>query len=283
MTQPDGEGKLAFEQLKEELNQRASLPELSFEDAIELEPLEIPAGTGFSFRFEAADNDDVGGPNIGKSSEFLVRIVTEDELRADLLRREKEQRQEFERLLKNQEDLLTDCRAFEAAIKGQAELSAESKDQLMQFHKRQKLVGQNTAAIAERLTSIVIEIQNNRIEAEGGRFQTRLTKEIVEPMQGVSTEMIPEALTGLDKVRRQSSDQAARDAALSETIVRQTEIVARMKQILENMEKSEGFQEAVNLLYQLQKEEEKVHGETRKALEEKIKRLLDGESSDSES
>jgi hypothetical protein len=275
MTQPDGEGKLTFESVKDLL----SKPELSFEDMLDLEPLKIPTGTGLSFRFESADNDDVSGPNIGKSSEFLLRIVTEDELRTDLLRREKEQRQEFERLVKNQEDLLTDSRALEAGIKGQANLTPQQKDQLIQYHKRQKLVGQNTGSIAERMASIVIEIQNNKLEEDGGRFQTRLTDEIIEPMRSVSEELIPLALAALEKTRRQSAEPADRDAALAEAISEQTELVARMQEILEHMIKSEGFQEAVNLLYEIQKEEQKVFDETNKERQERIKRILEGESS----
>ena len=274
MTQPDGEGKLAFESVKDLLGK----PELAFEDLIELEPLKIPTGTGLAFRFEAADNDDVSGPNIGKSSEFLLRIVTEEELRTDLLRREKEQRQEFERLIKNQEDLVTDSRALEAGVKGQAKLTPEQKDQLMQYHKRQKLVGQNTGAIAERMASIVIEVQNNKLEEDGGRLQTRLTKEIIEPMRAVADEMIPAALTGLDKVRRQSDAVADRDTALTETITQQTETAAKMKEILEHMVKSEGFQEAVNLLYEIQKAQTDVHSQTTKEQQERIKRILEGDA-----
>ena len=274
MTQPDGEGKLTFASAKELLGQ----PELTFDDIVELEPLKIPTGTGLSFRFEAADNDDVSGPNVGKSSEFLLRIVTEEELRTDLLRREKEQRQEFERLLKNQEDLVTDSRALEAGVKGQPKLTPQQKDQLIQYHKRQKLVGQNTGAIAERMASIVIEVQNNRLEEEGGRLQTRLTKEIIEPMRSVADEMIPQTLNGLDKVRRQSDDPAARDAALAETITQQSETAAKMKEILEHMVKSEGFQEAVNLLYEIQKAQTDVHNQTTKEQQERIRRILEGDS-----
>lgn len=274
MTQPDGEGKLAFESIKDALGE----PDLVFDEVIELEPLKIPTGTGLSFRFEAGDNDDVSGPNVGKSSEFLVRVVTEEELRTDLLRREKEQRQEFERLIKNQEDLLTDSRALEAGVKGQAKLTPEQKDQLIQYHKRQKLVGQNTGAIAERMASIVIEVQNNRLEEDGGRLQTRLTKEIIEPMRAVADEMIPAALNGLDKVRRQSDDVAARDATLAETIAQQTDTAAKMKEILEHMVKSEGFQEAVNLLYEIQKAQTDVHSQTTKEQQERIKRILEGDA-----
>jgi hypothetical protein len=274
MTQEATTGSIDFEQLKDKLGQG----ELAFDDKIEIAPLKIPTGTGLSFRFEAADNDDVSGPNIGRSSEFLLRIVTDDELRTDILRREKEQRQEFERLVKNQDELLTDCRALEAAVKTTPDLAAPQKDLLMQYHKRQKIVGQNTGAIAERLASIVVEILNNRLEEEGGRLQVRLTKEIIEPMQRVAGELIPQALAGLDKTRRQAAVPADRDAALAETIAVQTQASELMKQILEHMAKSEAFQEAVNLLYEIQKAQTDVHDQTNKERQERIKRILEGGS-----
>ena len=269
-------GSIAFEQLKDKFGRS----ELALEDVIEIEPLKIPTGTGLSFRFEAADNDDVNGHNIGRSSEFLLRIVTEEELRSDLIRREKEQRQEFERLAKNQDELLTDTRALEAAAKTLPDLEAQQKDLLMQLHKRQKLVGQNTAAIAERMASIVVEIQNNRLEEDGGKMQTQLTKEIIEPMREVAGGLVPQVLTGLDKSRRQSAVIAERSAALAETIARQAEAAAKMKEILEHMAKSEAFQEAVNLLYEIQKVQTDVHDQTNKERQERIRKILEGAGSE---
>src|SRR5438034_9741729 len=125
--------------------------EIAIDVAIELPPLKIPTDTGLSFRFEAADNDDISRPNIGRSSEFLVKVVTEEQLRTDLLRREKEQRQEFERLLKSQEDLTTETKALAAAVAGQKELAEEQKLAIMAIQRRQKLVGTNTGTIAGRL------------------------------------------------------------------------------------------------------------------------------------
>jgi hypothetical protein len=270
--QPEGQGLLNLHHV----GQASSLPEISFDDTIELAPLNIPAGSGMSFRFEAADNDDISGPNIGRSSEFLLRIVTEEELRTDLLRREKEQRQEFERLIKNQDELVTDSRVLAAAIKSQSDLTAEQKDQLAQYLKRQKLVGQSTAAIAERLAGIVIEVQNNRLEEAGGRLQSRLTKEIVEPMQAVADEFIPLAATALEKTRRHAASAADREMALAEAIARQTEAAAQMKEILDHMVKAEGFQEAVNLLYEIQKAQTEVNDQTNKARQERIRRILEG-------
>jgi hypothetical protein len=90
--------------------------------------------------------------------------------------------------------------------------------------------------------------------------------------------MIPQAQSGLDKVRRQANDAAARDTALAETIVQQTETAAKMKEILEHMVKSEGFQEAVNLLYEIQKAQTDVHEQTNKERQERIRRILEGGS-----
>jgi hypothetical protein len=270
--QSDGKGTLPFEQLKGEYGKN----ELAFEDAIELEPLAIPTGTGFNFHFAAADNNDVGGPTVGKSADLLLRVVTEEELRTDLLRREKEQRQEFERLTKNEEELLTDCRALLAGVKGAEDLTPQQKDQLMQYQKRQKLIGQNTGAIAERFASIVIEVQNNRLEEEGGRLQTRLENDIILPMREVAEQMVPEAMQLLDRTRRQAAETTDRDEALGEAIARQQAIVDKMQEILRHMVKSEGFQEAVNLLYEIQKVQTDVHEQTNRERQERIKRILEG-------
>jgi hypothetical protein len=97
-------------------------------------------------------------------------------------------------------------------------------------------------------------------------------------MQQVAGEMIPQALASLERTRRQGDNVAERDAALADTIARQTEIVARMKQILEHMIKSEGFQEAVNLLYEIQKAQTEVHDQTTKERQDRIKRILEGGS-----
>jgi hypothetical protein len=42
------------------------------------------------------------------------------------------------------------------------------------------------------------------------------------------------------------------------------------------MVKAEGFQEAVNLLYEIQKAQTEVNDQTNKARQERIKRILEG-------
>ena len=271
MTQQPNQGTVELPAAKDALRTR----ELAFNDAIDLAALKLPTGTSLNFHIAARDNDDVKGPNVGKSSDFLLRIVTEEELRTDLLRREKEQRQELERLLKQQEDLLTDCQALQAGLTDAA-LAGEQKDQLMQYQRRQKVIGTNVGAIAERLTGIVTEVLNNRLEDPSGRLEKRLREDIIQPLSEIAELAVPDAVQQLDRTRRQAAEIAPRNEALVTAVTRQKEIADVMREILKHMVKAEGYQEAVNLLYEIQKTQQDVYDRTVKEKQERIKGIIEG-------
>ena len=268
---PDGKGEFKFEAVKDQLGK----PELNLDDVLELESHNIPTGSGLTFHFASLDNDDVSGPNLGRSSDFLLRVVTEEELRTDLLRREKEQRQEFERLVKGEEDLQTDAKALEAATRDAAELTTEQKDQIMQMQKKQKVYATNTAAIAERMANILIEVENNRLEEANGKLQGRLN-EIIKPLRELADKDMPSVVQSLDGVRRHGSMAKERSEAIAITLAQEEKTIEKMKKILSLMVKSEGYQEAVNLLYEIQKSQQDVLDRTKKEQEERIKRILEG-------
>ena len=272
VAQTTNEGKLPLPAVKELLKK----PEFAFDEVLDLEPLKIPTGTSLNFHVAALDNDNVSGPNLGKSSDFLLRVVTEKELRDDLLRREKEQRQEFERLLKNEEDLLTDCKALQAGVTSAASLTQEQKDLLMQFQRRQKVIGTNIAAIAERLSGIVVEFLNNRIEDPAAKHEKRLKEDIIRPMGEIAELGVTSAVAELDKARRFSAEVAPRGEALQAAVTREQEIVDQMREVLRHMEKSEGYQEAVNLLYEIQKSQQDVLDKTVKEKLDRIKGVIEG-------
>ncbi len=273
VAQTTNDGKLPLPAAKDLLGKR----EVDFADSLDLEPLKIPTGTSLNFHVASQDNDNVSGPNIGKSSDFLLRVVTEEELRTDLLRREKEQRQEFERLLKNQEDLLTDAKALQAGV-GEQALTQEQKDALMQFQRRQKVIGTNVAAIGDRLNGIVIEVRNNRLEDPAGKLEKRLLEDIIKPMGEIADLAVPDVVQQLDKSRRLATDAAPRGVALAAAITRQEEIADVMREILKHLVKSEGYQEAVNLLYEIQKSQQDVYDKTIKEKQDRIKGIIEGRS-----
>lgn len=257
----------------------------TFEDVIELEPLAIPVNSGLAFFVAAADNDNyqedpkVPTPNIGKAPDFSIRVVTDEELRSDLLRREKEQRQEFERLVKLEEELLSFSRELTAQLDQETEFSKDQQERLAQSPKAQKLIATNCGSVTTRLNSIVVEFVNNRLE-EGSKdedkVELRLRTKVLEPLAKLQKDSFPEAVQRMEQVRRTSGDATARREALDKLIEHQEALVASMRQILKEMTGAEAFQDLVNLMFEMKKLQEEVLNETKKANETRQQGILKG-------
>jgi len=248
---------------------------------LEAEPLGLEAGSLFTFRIEARDNDAVSGPKVGASGTFSLRVVTEDELRAELLRREQEQRMEFERLLRDQQKLLENTRAFLAAIKdaGASALSDTERRQLSDSEKKQRLVGNRCIAIAERFAAILAEVENNKLEDAETTARARLRGRIIEPLHLLARRGVLQAADLLD-IARKAATQPANDArpgraALTEAAAEQEKITGIMRNILKNMVKWEGYQEAVTLLREVLKAQRHVSDETIREYKKRIEKIFD--------
>jgi hypothetical protein len=251
--------------------------ELSIDETIDITPLNLAPGMNLALSFEAADNCNAGNnaaPHVGHSSEFLLRVVTEAEFRSELLRREKTERQELELLVKTQDELLTDSRALAAALRSSSALTAEQTESLPKIHRGQKLIGQKLAAIADRLAALADEVRNNRLSDPGERIQNRLNNQIAAPLRNLATQTIPPVVQSLDKARLDATTDRA--ALLATASTQQAEVAARLKQVLDKMTSSEGFQEAIDLLYEIQKAQGDVYDRTTKAREERIRKILEG-------
>jgi hypothetical protein len=251
----------------------------------ELESLAIPAGANLEFFLAVDDNDnypDQPGqrvPNTGRSPDFSLRVVTDDELRSDLLRREKEQRQEFERLVKLQEELLTLARELDAQLGQNEDFTREQRDRFVQAAKNQKLIDTNSGSVAARMAGIVAEIENNQLEDPEGPLQSRLERKILQPLAALQETAFPAAVRLWEAARRTTGEFAPRRTALQETITHLEQTVREMRAILDEMSQAEGFQEAVNLLYELQKAQQEVLERTRQTRAEREKQILEGAES----
>jgi hypothetical protein len=261
------------------VGQPASLREVQLNNALDFtafpDQAGIQPGGSLQIVFEAADNDDQSGPNIGRSAVFSLRVVTPEELRADLLRREKELRQVFQQAVQDQEALVVESRAQAAALAGEPEAIRDARQQLAEMHRRQKELGRSTSEMADRFAKIALEVQNNRLEDDTARLQTRLTKEIVEPLREAK-DVIEAALVELDRARwAETADE--QKSALAAASQRQSDAATAMRAVLRHMIETESFQEAVNMLLEIQKAQAALHEQTNKAREDRIRRLLEGD------
>jgi hypothetical protein len=214
---------------------------------------------------------------IGKSTMFLLRVVTADELWSDLVRRQIEQRQDFERLHKNIDKYLTDCQALEADTRDAADLSTKQRQELLQLQKDHKLLATNIANVGGRLSLIVDEIWNNRLEEpQQTPIQDKLLKNVIGPMEQLAQGDVPQIIRQIDETRNNADSRDARNKALADVIAGQQRVSDMMKRILSNMEEAEGYQEAVQLLYDALKTQEAVRALTAKERERLIQEILEG-------
>lgn len=252
----------------------AAEQEFSFaaNEMFDLRPLSIPPGEVLRFSVAALDNQP-GETGIGRSREFLLRIVTEEELRADLLRREIEQRAMLQQERTHQLQLLTDLRALAASPRPADEVqTAEQQQMLIDFQNRQKNIGTNLFQIAERFSEFLAEAKNNRLDEseealanqiEGQNqiivsLQTRYADRIITPIRELDASEIYLSAQALEEARGQLS-QAAQFADTAEQTAQLQEIIIRkMDEVLAAMEDSQTYQEIVNQVIALKRLEQSL-------------------------
>ncbi len=256
---------------------------------LELEPLNLKTGTGLRFSVSATDSMPES-PGVTKSRDFLVRIVTEAELRSDLLRREIEQRKAFQQAYDSQLALIAELRAT-AAMSQQdmatAEFEAIRTKNILTVYRNQKLIGTNIATIANRFDNFILEVQNNHLDDETAQrapertLTFRFTNLIVTPIRFIDGKLISLAARSLDNCRRTLPNPIEFNNAVDETTEIQETILDRMRTILSAMEDSERFQDVVNRVLEIKRQEEgmgdaiKDRGNTPDDIFDKEKNIFD--------
>jgi len=237
-------------------------------------PLRLAPGAHLSFFLQATDNDAVTGPKSGNSGTFVRRVVSLEEFRAELLRREQELRQELEGLLRDQTEMLEDTRVVQAAGQSRAQLADKEAHLLARTEKRQRLAAGRALGLATKFEQILAEVRNNRLEEEGGPFQERLARRIIAPLGSLGTIAIPAAADSLaEGMHAEGAD--VRSAALGRAEERQAEIIAQMRAILRHLVKSESFQEALNLLHEILSNQREVNKATQERRTKDIEGLFE--------
>ncbi|MEN9022550.1 MAG: hypothetical protein ABF370_18805 [Verrucomicrobiales bacterium] len=236
-------------------------PAMELDEAFDIESLDIPVGSRLSLRFQASDNDLVSGPKVGKSTELIVRVVSEAEMRDDLLRREKAQRELLAGIVDTQDLLLTECQGLLAETRSVGDLTSEQRSQVVRSQKKQKLLVKNILPIVERLRGMILEIGNNKLEEKDGVLQERLRERIIEPLDDLTRNELALASEYLERVRR-SKEIEERKVLFTAAVTNQQSALKQLRAILVHMVKNESYQQAVNLLYEIQKSQQDLRTRT---------------------
>ncbi len=247
-------------------------PEKQDVAVLELESLKLVPGTSLRFVLQATDNQP-GGLGVGKSREFLLRVVTEEELLSDLLRREIDQRKSFQAAYDAQLEIVSQTRQLAAAAGDKvtpAQLREQRQSDLLGIHRGQRSVGTAIDSVAKRFEEFLVEVQNNRLDEETKKvdpnrtIEARFDNEIIKPIRQLDQEEISSAVRNLDNCRRNLDNPAELTNAVNETAVVQERILERMRTVLAAMEDSENFQEVVNKLLEIKRAEERMQQQLKK-------------------
>ncbi len=260
-------------------------PVLQHQDVavLDLEPLLLTPGTSFRLLIRATDTRP-GQPNAGDSPEFLLRIVSEEELRADLLRREIEQRKAFQRAYDAQLEAMAELQAITATGASPLDRNDAGTDRpsrMIGLVRDQKLVGTSLAAIADQFEEFLVEVQNNRLDEETQKIagaQTitdRFDNQIVQPIRALDAELIAVATRGLDNCRRLLNDQTGLAAAVESTTSIQQQILDEMQRIMAAMVDSENYQEVVNKLLEIKRGEDRIKSEINSRKEKRNETIIE--------
>ena len=239
-------------------------PAVSSKDVgvLQLETLPLQPGMNLRMTVSAEDTRPTE-PNTSASQEFLLRVVSQEELRADLLRREIEQRKAFEQIYQAQLELTAEIEAV-AASEPEPNVSnqkfhSQRESKMISMVRDQKGIGTSIDRIANRFEEFLVEVKNNRLdEAENElmpsqRIEKRFDEKIIRPIRALDQELIAVATRNMDNCRRVEQNQNELDVAVNQTIVVQQQVLEVMKKILDAMNNSETFQEILNEMLEVKR------------------------------
>lgn len=236
-----------------------------FQPDVDIEPVASSLPT--SVPDASARSHEVG---VGESSAYLLRVVTREELLADLGRREQEWRREFEQIIKSQEQL--NSRVMD--LHDKATKGGETPDLLVRYGQESRTQRQQVnrlRTVQGQFEQILAELETNQLDSP--QVRRRLGTGVIAALGRLITTDVVEAADLGDRLRRRF------DAGMADDLERrQTRIVQSMYAILANMLKWEGYNEAVTLLQDIVRLQGDLNKQTQSRMEQEIERLFGGDA-----
>jgi hypothetical protein len=250
------------------------LPLLKKKDALMDPANPIRPGDFLAIRLGAKDNRPGSNNKPGEvnsaaetiSDAYAFRVVTPAELLSELLRRQNEQRVEFEKLLKQH---LADAAEFRDLqnLKKAGPNEGKLRRRILTLARHQRHLGRAVSGIGKRYEGILDEMLNNRLAEESRIF--RLKSRIVEPLDLLGTRHMP-SLAG--SVRGYARSAGVKDRALVSKGY--DEVSSMMRNVLRYMTRLETFTRILNTLREVIRFEESAREKAKAALKKEMNELF---------
>ncbi|MBI5397251.1 MAG: hypothetical protein HZA91_18285 [Verrucomicrobia bacterium] len=241
-----------------------------------VEQVKAVEGSTLSLRLVATDA--ATPPGRGASQPLSLRVVSAAELLADLNRRQKEYRAEFERLARKHREALDAMKLLKenpkSEIRNPKEARNPKSEETLSLSRLAVLVadereaGNGCASMSELFRRILEEQLNNRVGTAAE--QQRLRARVIEPLLVVSKQLLGPVVEPLGAVT------PSQTAPLETATTAAQAAYDQMRAILAEMLRGETLADAVAALREILKDQDQLNETTRKALEAEIQRLLKG-------
>jgi hypothetical protein len=259
-------------------------------DGVELKPREK-----LLLVIQAADRFNLGdGPNIGSSDRYQLDVVTPDVLLALLEAREIGLRRRFEQIIEEMrqardflnrvvapggdrgaepDDVAAEKKPDAAEKPAKSAIPAERTQALRLLRTQQSLQqsrksAQEVLGVAAAFRDLREELINNRVDTEDRK--KRLMELIADPLQLVGETMFPELerrlevleKTVLADVTAKRYDVQVGTAEANAAVEQANDLLAELEKILQHMLDLETFNELLDIVRQLMKDQEKLIDDT---------------------
>jgi hypothetical protein len=272
--------------------------ELEVAGELDVRPLELKPKQRLHWSVQAADECALaGGPNVGTSQQYVLEVVTPEQLRSILEARELMLRRRFETIMEE----LTDTRDLLASVEvkhsaEEADAAApdkrddparpdkkDSQDDAPRRRISQAVQVERVLQNAERSSAETLQVAlafdelreemiNNRVDTK--ELRTRLKEGISDPLKQIVDRRFSDLLKQLKQLSGQLSNPEAAVSTQAAAVAQIDTILVEMKQVLDKMLELETFNEVLDTLRQIIDAQEKVNDETKQQQKQKLRDLI---------
>jgi hypothetical protein len=130
--------------------------------------------------------------------------------------------------------------------------------------RNQNQVGTLLTQVTDRFRGFLAEVRNNRLdesssEMDGGQgLAIRLDQQIIQPLDEIDRTLLPQINRSLEAVSRLVGRPEEMRQQIAITLPQIEDVLARLNAVLDAMQRSQSFQEIVNMVISIKNEEQRL-------------------------
>ncbi len=225
----------------------------------DVDPIGIFPGETLAYYVQALDNDNVSGPNIGKSPTYTLRFPSLSELYDSVAAEQETEQRGLEELVDEQADATGMIDTLLGKVRKRQELTFTDENLMQQVLENQKQIEQAAKQLVDDMKQTAKEMEQNQLfDTETIEKYQELQNLMEKALSEEHKEILRKLSEALSKQQMQNQEQAMSEANLSQ------------EQFLQQLERAKSLYEQILLQQELE-----AAAKQAEALAEQQKELMD--------